>query len=259
MARTAVVTGATRGIGRATALALAARGFSLALIGRSTAARPNRAGLPGTLEDVAAQAAERGAPVLTLSEDLAADGAPRRIAEQVLGRFGRCDVLINNAAVSFIGPFTEVPSRRWRTVLAVNLLATVELTEALLPGMLDRGDGRIVNMGSDAADTRAGSGVPQLPYAASKAAIEAMSIGLAGQLASTGVAVNVVRPTVATEAVTFSAPHLLDDPSGRWVPAGAYGEAIAWLVEQPAEFTGNLLTNADLAAAGALKQGRAPV
>ena len=102
MARTAVVTGATRGIGRATALALAARGFSLALIGRSTAARPNRAGLPGTLEDVAAQAAERGAAVLTLSEDLAADGASGRIAEQVLGRYGRCDVLINNAAVSFI-------------------------------------------------------------------------------------------------------------------------------------------------------------
>lgn len=114
-------------------------------------------------------------------------------------------------------------------------------------------------VGSDAADTRVGSGVPQLPYAASKAAIEAKSIGLAGQLAGTGVAVNVVRPVVATEAVTFSAPHLLDDPSGRWVPPAAYGEAMAWLVGQPAEFTGNLLTNADLAAVGALKQGRAPV
>jgi len=252
VARTALITGATRGIGRSTALALAARGFQLALVGRSTEERPNRAGLPGTLEDVAAQAEKAGAAVLPLAQDLASDGAPQRVAVQMLGRFGRCDVLVNNAAVSFIGPFTQVPGRRWKTVMTVNLFASVELIEALLPGMIERGDGRIVNMGSDAADTRGRSEVPQLPYAASKAAIEAMSSGLAAQLAGTGVAVNAVRPVVATEAVTFSAPHLLDDPSGRWADVTAYGEAMAWLVQQPAEFTGHLLSNDDLTAAGAL-------
>jgi NAD(P)-dependent dehydrogenase (short-subunit alcohol dehydrogenase family) len=107
-----------------------------------------------------------------------------------------------------------------------------------------------------AADTRrrepSGAGVQQLPYSATKAAIEALSFGLAHQLADSGVSVNCVRPSVATEAVTFHAPHLLDDPSGRWVRPDDYGDAMVWLAEQPSDYTGNLLTNDDLKALGVL-------
>jgi citronellol/citronellal dehydrogenase len=252
MRRVAVVTGATRGIGRASAHALGRRGFDLVVVGRSTRETPNRAGLPGTLEAVAEEATEMGVEVLAIPADLAAEGAAARLAAQVAERFGRCDVLVNNAAVSFLGPFREVPARRWRTVLNVNLLSAVDLIEAFLPGMIQRGDGRIINMGSDAADTHVDSGVHQLPYAASKAAIEALSRGLAHQLTGTGVAVNALRPNVATEAVTMHAPQLLDDPTGRWASTTAYGEAVAWLAEQPATFSGHLLTNSDLKAAGAL-------
>jgi NAD(P)-dependent dehydrogenase (short-subunit alcohol dehydrogenase family) len=130
------------------------------------------------------------------------------------------------------------------------------LIEAFLPGMIERGSGCIVNFSSDAADTHvrraSGEGVPQLPYSATKAAIETLTFGLAQQVAGTGVAVNCVRPVVATEAVTFSAPQLLDDPTMRWVRPEDYGEAIVRLVEQPADFTGNLLTNDDLTALGVL-------
>jgi citronellol/citronellal dehydrogenase len=248
----AVVTGATRGIGLATARSLAGRGLDLVVVGRSTRDSPNRAGLPGTLEAAAEQTAALGAEVLAVPADLAAEGAAARLAAQVEERFGRCDVLVNNAAVSFLGPFVEVPSRKWRTVLTVNLFAAVELIEAFLPGMIERGAGRIISMGSDAADTHLDSGVHQLPYSASKSAIEVMSRGLARQLAGTGIAVNALRPNVATEAVTMHAPQLLDDPTGRWASTAAYGEAVAWLAEQPATFTGHLLTNDDLKAAGAL-------
>jgi NAD(P)-dependent dehydrogenase (short-subunit alcohol dehydrogenase family) len=253
--RVVVITGATRGIGKAMAVAFASAGASVVITGRSTEAAPNRAGLPGTLESVAAEINAIGGAVFPVVTDLSRSEDCGRLVAAVGERFGRCDVLVNNAALSFLGTFLEVPSRRWTPVLAVNLLAPVALIEAFLPAMIEAGDGRIVNFSSGSADTRSqqgADGVQQLPYSASKAAIEALTFGLAHQLAGTGVAVNAVRPTVATEAVTFHAPELLDDPSGRWARPDAYAAAMVWLACRPADYTGNLLTNDDLKALGVL-------
>ena len=238
------------------AVAFARAGADLVISGRSTDEAPNRAGLPGTVDTVENELRDLGADVLSVAADLSKTDDVQRLIAATQDRFGRCDVLVNNAALSFLGNFLDVPSRRWVPVIEVNLLAAVRLIEAFLPGMVERGQGRIINFSSGAADTRmrepSGQGVQQLPYSATKAAIEALSFGLANQLAGTGVSVNCVRPSVATEAVTFHAPQLLDDTSGRWARPEDFAQAMAWLAEQPADYTGNLLANTDLKTLGAL-------
>ena len=102
--------------------------------------------------------------------------------------------------------------------------------------MIERGDGRILNVSSGAADTRSPGGVQQLPYSASKAGLDALSYGLANQLVGTGVAVNVLAPSVFTEAVAFSVtdPDMLRDMRAHMTSPEAYGEAMAKVAEQPA-------------------------
>lgn len=247
----AVITGATRGIGKSIAEAYARRGARLVICARSTNENPNRAGLPGTLESVEAELRAGGADVVAVPADLSSADDLQRIVDVTNERFGRCDVLVNNAAVSFLGPFLEVPVKRWQPVIAVNLMATVTLCHAFLPGMLERGEGRIINMSSGAADTKVEQEVIQLPYSAAKAGVEAVTFSLAYQFAP-HVAVNCLRPQVLTEAVSYSAPQLVGRPD--WAQPDAYGDAMVWLAEQPLSYTGQRLSNADLVALGALKQ-----
>lgn len=116
-----MLTGATRGLGRAIAVALARRGASLAIVGRSTEASPNRS-LPGTLEHTAADLRALGVPVLEVAADLSVPDDVDRIVHTVLDELGRCDICIHNAAVSFLGPFLEVSASKWRAALGVNLV-----------------------------------------------------------------------------------------------------------------------------------------
>jgi NAD(P)-dependent dehydrogenase (short-subunit alcohol dehydrogenase family) len=224
--RVVVVTGATRGIGRATALAFAREGCRVVVIGRSTNERPNRA-LPGTLEEVEAEVRTLGADVLPIAADVSVEDDARRIVDHTLDRFGRCDVLVNNAAVSFLGGFLDVPVSRWRAAVGVNLLGPVMLAHGFLPGMLARNDGSIVNVGSIAAHTEAGAR-SQLPYATTKYALERFTTGLAAQTETSGVTVNAIRidEVVATEAVGLHMPELL-----RTAPLSAddFAPAIVWL------------------------------
>jgi NAD(P)-dependent dehydrogenase (short-subunit alcohol dehydrogenase family) len=249
-----VLTGATRGIGKASAVSFARAGASLVLVGRSTQAAPNRGGLPGTLESVAAEIAELGGDVMTVAADLAKPEDVHQVVDRTNERHGRCDILMNNAAVSFVGKFVDVPARRWRVVLEVNLVAPVVLTEAFLGGMIDRGEGRIINVTSEASDPREHHEVPQLAYAASKAGLDAMSFGLAAELEATGVSVNILAPEVLTEAVTFSVTDadVLQQLASHMVAPEPYGDAVVWVARQPTSFTGNFLTNQALIDVGAL-------
>jgi NAD(P)-dependent dehydrogenase (short-subunit alcohol dehydrogenase family) len=115
VARVVVVTGATRGIGRGIADAFARRGDTLVIAGRSTDANPNKVGLPGTLEGVAGELRAAGSEVLTVNADLTRTDDAQKVVDATLDAFGVPDVLVNNAAATFIGPFLDVPTSRWRT------------------------------------------------------------------------------------------------------------------------------------------------
>ena len=254
-ARVVLVTGATRGVGRGIADAFARRGDTLVIVGRSTDAAPNRLGLPGTLEGVAGELRTMGSEVLTINADLVRTEDAERVVGEVQDAYGTPDVVVNNAAATFIGPFLEIPVSRWKTALNLNLLAAVTLIQGFLPGMLERDEGRIINVTSSAARTREfpATNVPQLSYAASKAALDSFSFGLVHDLAGTGVALNLLAPVVLTESVEY---HLTDahfeELKRRMAHMGPYGEAVARVADQPLDFRGQYLENHDLEALGFL-------
>ncbi len=250
---TVLITGAARGIGRCIALALADRGAQLVLAARSTAETPSKA-LPGTLEDVEAELRAKGVEVLAIRADVSQEADCHRLATATIERFGGCDVLVNNAAVSFLGDFLEVPVRRWNAAFNVNLFAPVLLAQAFLPGMVERGGGRIINISSGSAiggDDESETPVFQLPYATSKAALERLTTGLHTQYAPKGVGVNCLRidGLVPTEAVTYSAPQLREFAA---CTPEEFGEATALVAEQPRSFSGHVLGFADMRALGFL-------
>jgi short-subunit dehydrogenase len=181
----ALVTGASSGIGRATALALAQRGATVLLHGR------NRTAL-GEVAD------RTGGTVLV--EDLAEPGGGRRLAEQALAVAGRLDIVVANAGVGAAGSFAVMAEDRPAHLIAANLTAPIELTRAVLPAMLAEGRGSIVLVTSIAGRMGvAGEAV----YAATKAGLDAFAESLRLELHGTGVRVGVLVPgVVATDFFT---------------------------------------------------------
>ena len=247
--KVALITGATRGIGRGVALAYAEAGADVVLVGRSSAEQPHRF-LPGTLEETAAEAQKRGAAALCVQANLGSEEDCARVVEETLGRFGRCDILFNNAAVTFIGPFLEVPASRWRAVLNVNLQAAVVLSQALLPGMIESGGGHIINLSSGAAIR--GNHPIQLPYAVSKAALERLTLGLHSQFRDQNVAVYCVRidSVIPTEGAVWGAPDVVE--TARYSTED-FARSMVWVATQPASSAGQVLTLGELERKGVLQ------
>jgi NAD(P)-dependent dehydrogenase (short-subunit alcohol dehydrogenase family) len=180
--RVAIVTGGGRGLGKATALRLARDGFAVALAG------PNVPVLEAVAEEV--QALGQGA--LPVVVDVAEEPQVRAMASRVLERWGRVDVLVNNAAV--IGPTApavEVKRADWDRVLAVNLTGALLCCQAVLPGMLARRSGKIVNLSSIAGKM---AYALRAPYAVSKWGLIGLTLTLAKEVGPSGVRVNAVCP-----------------------------------------------------------------
>jgi NAD(P)-dependent dehydrogenase (short-subunit alcohol dehydrogenase family) len=184
--KTALITGAGRGIGRAVALGLGDAGAHVVLLARTTA----------QLDETRALLRERGVAaqrVRVLPADLA-DEAQRRHAAAAVLAAGRVDLLVNNAAtVEPLGPTIAIPADELRLAFEVNVVAPTALAAAVLPGMLDARWGRIVNISSAIAAYPAGM-VRGNAYATTKAALEAHTVNLAAELRGTGVTVNAYRP-----------------------------------------------------------------
>jgi short-subunit dehydrogenase len=174
----ALITGASSGIGAATAVALARSGARLVLTGRDEA----------RLRTVAART--RG---LALPADLAEPDGPDRLIEATLAHAGRIDLLVCNAGAGWAGPIGELPGSKATELLTVNLLAPVQLARLVAPGMAERGSGRLIFVSSIAGMT----GVRhEAVYAATKAGLNYLAESLGYELAGTGAGVSVVLPGV---------------------------------------------------------------
>jgi short-subunit dehydrogenase len=212
--RVALVTGASSGIGAATASALARRGYRVVVQGRNEKA----------VAEVAARVA--GVPVCA---DLSRAAEVEHLAEQALDAGdGQIEVLVNNAGFGWLGPFDAAPTETVGHLLAVNLAAPIALTRALVPAMRDRGSGRVVFVGSIAG--RLGvSG--EAVYSAAKAGLDCFAESVRAELRGTGVHVGVVVPGVV--ATPFferrGTPYSRSWP--RPVPPGKVADAVVRCVE----------------------------
>src|ERR687894_338952 len=205
--KAALVTGATGGIGAATARALHAQGARVALTGRRAA-------------ELASLAAELGGRALAAPADLSDPAAPAALVEMVEAEFGAIDILVNNAGLTRDMLALRMGDADWAAVLEVDLTAPFRLARAALRGMMKRRHGRIVNITSIVGVT---GNAGQANYAAAKAGLIGMSKALAQEVAARGITVNCVAPGFIDTAMTQALDTKQREALLGRIPAGRLG------------------------------------
>jgi NAD(P)-dependent dehydrogenase (short-subunit alcohol dehydrogenase family) len=238
--KVAVVTGASRGIGRAIALALAAAGADVVCTARSSEASPSK--LPGTIDQTAREVEALGRRALAIPMNVAKDEEIEAMARRTLAEFGRIDILVNNAAVSAPGSFLDVPVKRWDLVMNINVRGVYLCTRAFLPTMMEQRSGCIINVSSAASWATESWG---LAYSVSKAALERLTTGLAPELQPYNIAVNAlqIERLVASEGFVYLTP---DVDHSTWDQPEVVGEDVLWLVRRDPTYTGHVVTLDDI-------------
>jgi citronellol/citronellal dehydrogenase len=237
--KVAIVTGASRGVGAAPAEALAARGCTVACAARATADAPLP--IPGTIDDTVQRIVAAGGEAIAVPTNLGKDAEVERMVATTLERYGRVDILVNNAAITFPGDLAMEP-KRFDLVMQVDVRAPFLAMQAVIPGMRTRGEGAVLNISSVAALNY----FPGLmAYGMAKAALEHLTVSAAHQLAPDNIAVNTFRIDipVASEGFLFNMP---DADTSDWEPSEVAAEGIVWMLEQPPSYTGHNVGMAEL-------------
>jgi citronellol/citronellal dehydrogenase len=243
----AVITGASRGIGKQLAVDFARAGFDIVCLARSTSDAPTK--LPGTVDETAELVRQEGRRALSLPLNVQVEEEVAAVADRVYQEFGRCDVLINNAAIAVPGRTLEQPTRRWRLAVDVNLNGPFYMMYYFCPRMAEAGGGSVINISSGASVS------PQfgrISYTVTKRALEALTEGMAHELREQQVAVNCIRLelSVWSEGYAFTLPGV--DTSDFEDPV-IMSDAALWIARQPKDYTGNVVTIADLRALNAVR------
>jgi NAD(P)-dependent dehydrogenase (short-subunit alcohol dehydrogenase family) len=229
--KVAVITGASRGLGRAMAVALGGAGVKLALVSRDR----------GKLEETAAEAAKVGADAAIFQVDVTDEDQVRKLEHDVIARFGAADILINNAGIAIRKTVVDYTLEEWHDVMDTNLTSVFLMCRSFVPHMRGRGYGRIINISSIMAHI-------SLPlrgaYSASKAGVIGFTRALALELATDGISVVAISPgPFATEmtAPLRSSPEQLEQfnssvPMQRWGEPDEIGKLALFLCSDGAGY-----------------------
>lgn len=203
--KVAIVTGGSRGIGKAVCLGLARHGADVVIAART---ETETQGLPGTIHDTAEQIRAMGRRALAARCDVTKEESVQEMVDKAIDEFGRIDILVNNAGVAFYASTVNMPLKRWELVLRVILNGSFLCSKAVLPKMMEQKRGSIVNISSLAASIR-GPTFTGIAYEVAKAGIERLTYGLASEVGEYNIAVNCVKPRgiVDTEGMRFMNPQ----------------------------------------------------
>ena len=251
--RVALVTGASRGIGASIAEELGRAGADVVITARSSNDQPGK--LPGTLEETAAAVVAAGGRVHTIVADLTSEADRERIVDEAIEHFGRIDILVNNAAVTFFQAGAELKLSRVQLMYDIQVVAPLHLTQLVLPGMRKRGTGSIINI------TSWESKHPEMPpsrftakgtttvYGMIKAALDRLTTGFAAEVYNDGITVNALRPSrlVATPGPVFHGVLKADDPNAE-KPEVMGRAAVILGAATPEQVTGRVLESEDVLA-----------
>jgi 3-oxoacyl-[acyl-carrier protein] reductase len=240
--RTAMVTGSSRGIGRAIALALAEEGADVAV---------NYTSSEDAARDVVEHIRKMGSRGVLARADVSDYPDTFRMAQDVLGEFGHLDILVNNAGVNSDKTFVKMDHAAWRKVLAINLDGVFNCTKVFVDQMLKQNYGRIVNITSVIGQI---GNFGQANYAASKAGVAAFTKSLAKELASKGITVNAVAPGFVETEMVSAIPERVRTKLLEQIPLRRFGtaEEVARAVVYLVSPDGDYITGAEVSINGGL-------
>lgn len=237
--KVAIVTGASRGIGKAIAIGLAKEGVKVVVAARSEVA-PNEK-LPGTIGETVAEIEKIGGEAIAVRCDVTSEESINAMVEETLAKYGRIDILVNNAAIDFPFPCVDMPLKRWDIVLRVNTTGPFLCAKAVIPTMRKQGGGSIVNLTSNAGAER-GSGTVgySAVYGVSKAGVDRFTWALAAEEGKNNIAVNAVKPwgVVSTEGMRMWAKP--EDQIGWKSPASMVACALFLAKQDASGVTGTV-------------------
>lgn len=241
-----VITGASRGIGKQMAIDFAENGYDVACLARSAKGAEGK--LPGTIDETVDAVKAAGGKGLAVAVDVRSDEQVEAAAEQVYTEFGRCDVVINNAAVGIPGRTLDVSHKNWRLGVDINVNGAYYVTDSFGRRMRDAGEGRIINISTMVAWAPE---FGRINYMVTKRALEALTEGAAYDLRGK-IAVNCIRLEIMVWTEGFTATLGDVDRSGFEHPV-IMSDAALWLAKQPLDYTGHILTIGDMREMGVVR------
>ncbi len=236
--KVAIITGASRGIGRTVALTLARAGADIVIAAKSETEAPN---LPGTIHSVAKEVEALGRRALPVKVDVRDDAAIAEMVAQTMKKFGRIDILVNNAGALWWQPVLGTPMKRYDLINGINSRAAFSCTQAVLPHMIAGGFGHIL-VYSPPIDLSALPG--KVAYCISKFGMTMLAHGLAGEMVGKPISINALWPVTAIESFA-TINFQLGDPT-IWRKAEILADATQSIVEtEPGKLTGQALLDED--------------